>query len=64
MLNVIILNVIMLNVIPLSSIMKAVIQKNINKYYATFQCNYNNKTCCHNGVRFLSDLLIESQKYK
>ncbi len=26
--------------------------------------NYNNKTCCHNGVRFLSNLLIESQKYK
>jgi hypothetical protein len=25
---------------------------------------YNNKTCCHNGVRFLSTLLIESQKYK
>jgi len=25
---------------------------------------YNNKTCCHNGVRFLSNLLIESQKYK
>ncbi len=23
----------------------------------------NNKTCCHNGVRFLSNLLIESQKY-
>ncbi len=25
---------------------------------------YNNKTCCHNGVKFLSNLLIESQKYK
>jgi hypothetical protein len=24
---------------------------------------YNNKTCCHNGVRFLSNLLIERQKY-